>query len=36
MTMYFWLAWVQAFLIVVAVLMVGAAVHEYLQWRKGE
>jgi hypothetical protein len=34
--MDFWLAWISAFFIVVAVLMIGAAVHEYLQWRRGE
>ncbi len=34
MTMDFWLVWFQAFLIVIAVLMVGAAIHEYLIWKK--
>lgn len=34
MTMYFWLCWLQAFLLVVAALMIGVAVCEYWRWRK--
>jgi len=30
----FWLQWLEAFLIVVAVLMIGSAIHEYIQWRR--
>jgi hypothetical protein len=32
----FWLAFVEAFTIVVAVLMIGAAIHEYWLWKMGK
>jgi hypothetical protein len=32
----FWLAFVTAFSIVVCVLMVGAAIHEYWLWKRGK
>jgi len=32
----FWLAFVVAFTIVVAVLMVCAAIHEYIIWKRGK
>jgi hypothetical protein len=34
MTMHHWLAFIQAFFIVIAILMVGVAVHEYWLWKK--
>jgi hypothetical protein len=30
----YWLTYVAAFLIVIGVLMIGAAVQEYIEWRK--
>lgn len=30
----YWLAFVVAFLVVVAVLTIGAAIHEYWLWKK--
>jgi len=32
----YWLAFVTAFTIVVAVLMIGAAIHEYILWKRGK
>ncbi len=32
----FWLAFVVAFTIVVFILMVGAAIHEYILWKRGK
>lgn len=30
----FWLYFVAAFTIVVAILMIGAALHEYISWKR--
>lgn len=30
----YWLYWAAAFLIVIAILSVGAGLHEYFQWKK--
>ena len=34
MSMHFWLEWFRAFFIVIALLMVGVAVHEYILWKR--
>ena len=34
MTVDFWLTWISAFFVVIAALMVGVVVSEYLLWKK--